>query len=615
MPALPQSGELRRLLKALRMSVSSRQYFAHSVKLLAGCVTRAGRQTFARNLRSLSLPPIGRIGYQQWIADRLRLRGPLYPLRPTRGTFSFLTTVYDTKGRYVLELFESVKAQTAGDFEWVLLDNGSTRPDTLAAIAELRRDPRVVYARVERNLGIIGGIAHCLHRATGRYVLPLDSDDLLYPDALQILAHAIAQHDEPPLLFTDEDKVREQPTPFDAYHKPDWDPVLFWNSCYIAHLCAIRRDLALQLGIYSDDDARGCHDWDTFFRFLRAGHTPLHVPEVVYSWRLHPQSCAGNIFSKSYIHESHRHVLGSNLAALPGAGNFELVQSPLFVDTPDWWVRRRHQQPRPLTALWVGPRGDAPPEWLRTHPLVRATEAVPPERLSDLVAPLARLRAHDPRGDGLVLVVYAGTRPIGEEWPWEAMGLCERFPDTAVVGGRLLDSAGKVWSAGEVIGFEGLLGAPDRGRMAADPGYFAWQRKQRSASAVHAAFCLVRSDFLTEFAAQSAPASAGFLGGWLAAHAAARGRRVVFSPLVQAIVPPHLPVSEAVADAEARAFVARHPRFLGGERYYATHLGLDAFDAHAAVPPAERERALRGHLQRLAITPPPRLTDVPATAS
>src|SRR5207245_216648 len=161
------------------------------------------------------------------------------------------------------------------------------------------------------------------------------------------------------------------------------------------------RDLALELGVYGDDAAKGCHDWDTFFRFVRTGHAPVHVPEVLYSWRMHPQSCSGNVFSKSYVFDSHRHVLGDNLRALP-----------------------------------------------------------PP--------------------DGLTLLVSEGVRPTHDEWPWEAMGLVERFPDTAVVGGRLLHPDGTLWSAGEVIGFESLVGSPDRGRHALDPGYFAWLKKQRT---------------------------------------------------------------------------------------------------------------------------------------
>src|SRR5258706_10683974 len=111
MPSL-RRDLVARLAKATRLACSSRRYFAHATKLLLGCVTRRGRQTFLRNLRGLSLPPIGEIPYDTWIVAHVRGRGERYPLRPAPGLFSFLTTVYDTKARYVRRLRDSVLAQT-----------------------------------------------------------------------------------------------------------------------------------------------------------------------------------------------------------------------------------------------------------------------------------------------------------------------------------------------------------------------------------------------------------------------------------------------------------------------------------------------------------------------
>lgn len=599
-------NSITRARKALGMALSSRHYFCYAMRLLLGCCTSSGRARFRRQLQGLNMPARRSVEYPQWLASNIAARGEKYRAGAAPGMFSFLTTVYETKGRYVLDLFESVKQQTVGEFEWILLDNGSTKSDTLAAIEQVRQDPRVVYVRVEENLGILGGISLCLQRATGRYVVPLDSDDLMTPDALAILRHHIlagggsadggegggVEDGGPALLFTDEDKCRETPAPFEAYHKPEWDPVLFWNSCYIAHLCAVRRDLAIQLGVYTDDNAHGCHDWDTFFRFYVAGHEPVHVPEVTYSWRQHPQSCAGNIFSKSYIHESHQHVLMRNLELTAGTRLFELTQSPLFVETPDWWVKRKHIEPQRLVALYVH-RGDASvPAWLRDHELVGAVAVVHADQLSQAERALAELGDHQPGREDLVLVVGEGTEPAGDEWPWEVMAMFERFADTSVVGGRLLDEQGNLWSAGEVAGFGGIVGAPDRGRQPLDPGYFAWLRKQRTVTALHPAFCAVRAGFLTDGIALDPDMSFPMLGAWLGALARERKRRVVFSPVIEASIVVAMLPSEAVTGAEARRFFARFPTFVDRDDYYPMHFGLEPSSAFAAVAEEERRDAL-----------------------
>ncbi|MCH7477226.1 MAG: glycosyltransferase [SAR324 cluster bacterium] len=278
-------------------------------------------------------------GYQRWIAQRLRERERLYPARLEPGLLSLVTPVWNTRPEFLTVLLDSLLGQTAGlGFEWIVLDNGSTNPGTIAFLRRLGEHPFVRLSRVEQNLGIMGGMRRGLEQATGRYILPLDSDDFLYPDCLEIFAWHIKEHGHPPFLYSDEDILDGEVSVF-PYSKPDWDPVLFLNSCYISHLCAIDRRLALDLGAYSDHAAHGSHDWDTFVRFLIAGHTPVHVPEIVYSWRMHAQSTAGgNIATKTFVYDSQRTVLNKFLASRPASGRYYLEQSPLFRFTPKGWV-------------------------------------------------------------------------------------------------------------------------------------------------------------------------------------------------------------------------------------------------------------------------------------
>ena len=180
------------------------------------------------------------------------------------------------------------------------MDNGSDRADTKEVLDRLAEHPAVHLDRSCQNEGIIGGLRRCLAMARNRYIAQLDHDDLLSPDCLRILTTSLREANYPALAYTDEDKI-EEGRPRDAYFKPDWDPVLFVHSCYIAHLCVMDREVALKLGCYSDPGVQGSPDWDSFVRFYRAGHTPHHVPEIVYSWRMHAQSTAKNIASKDYI--------------------------------------------------------------------------------------------------------------------------------------------------------------------------------------------------------------------------------------------------------------------------------------------------------------------------
>ncbi len=292
--------EGRRAAAAINLPASWRSSLAEVVPklfdelaVLQGSPVREGERSRDDEGTSIVAP-----GFRNWPRDEYEVhrlqafarRRRQYPLRQEPGLFSLLTTVWNTPPEYLDALADSVLSQDADStFEWVLLDNGSHDPGTRRSVERLAKERAIRVFRVEGNLGIIGGMRFCLERATHRYILPVDSDDLLTPDCLRVLSHALRQAGYPALAYTDEDNLEgshfSQP-----YFKPTFDPVLFANSCYTAHLGAIDRELALELGAYTDQRAEGSHDWDTFTRFLAAGHTPLHIPEVLYSWRIHQTS-------------------------------------------------------------------------------------------------------------------------------------------------------------------------------------------------------------------------------------------------------------------------------------------------------------------------------------
>lgn len=529
------------------------------------------------------------VEYQRWMKSRLAARRTLYRApRNEPGLLSFLTTVWNTPVDYVRALADSLLGQAVDqDFEWVVLDNGSSDRATIECLADLAgRHKQIRYLRMEQNLGIVGGMRLCLEHATGRYVLPLDSDDLLYPDCLRIMAWHIQQNGYPPLLYSDEDKLQGGQF-LGPFFKPEWDPVLFANSCYIAHLCAIDRQTCLELGIYSDRGAEGCHDWDTFFRFWLAGHNPVHVPEVLYSWRMHESSCALNVESKSFIHQSHRAVLTRYLAASTCDDRFELLLNPLLQGRPDWWIRRKHTAPRPLLSVVMSDTGATDGQ------TVVCSSDYPDHRVSVVkydegVAGLKALVAQAADEHGLVCLVSERMRIENSEWPWEALGLMERYPDTSVVGGVIRNRDRAITEAGREFGFGGGLGCPHRGQREGEPGYAAAIWRQRSVSAVSSQFCVFDAAFLLDLLENGCPADARLemLGAWAGAYACRTGRRVVYSPFMQSSSDDDW--QSRIPAAEETRFLQANADLLPDHRYYPVLLSLDAGQPFRRVDDAER---------------------------
>ena len=525
-----------------------------------------------------------RTGYERFREDRFRQRRRLYRTNQIPGLLSFLTTVWNTDVKYLQVLAESVRRQAGGThFEWLVLDNGSTSRETTDFLASLSAYPFVRLHRVEENLGIVGGMRYCLERASGTYILPLDSDDYIYPDCVNVLTWHIKHYGFPALLYTDEDKIRDG-RHVDPYFKPAWDPVLFVNSCYIAHLCGIDRKLALELGVYSDEGAEGCHDWDTFTRFMLSGLEPHHVPEVLYSWRIHPQSTAGNIDSKHYIHNSHEVVLNKFIIAQSVPDLYALELSPLFNGTPDRWFRRKPVNARPVFAvLFHSNTGRA-----ETAAVNAGFDAALP-----VTAPLGQLKdvATAAAADGaLVHLRWDKTHPDAADWRWEAIGLMELFPDTVMVGGRMISRDGKMITGGSYFGFGRGCDSPDHMRAVSDPGYFAQMWKQHSVSSVSAQHAVVDSRFLLEFIEEHRHAHVSFpyLGAWLGAYARRRRKRVVYTPFMSATCDADW--DDLVSEEERCALVMLYEDLMPDPLLLSPHLGLTPETAYQAVDSTVRER-------------------------
>ena len=204
--------------------------------------------------------------------------------------------------------------------------------------------PAVQLHRIDRNAGIIGGLRFCLERAKRRYVVPLDSDDLLTPDAVRVLSHALKRSGYPALAYSDEDKV-----------EADHSEILTSSLTGILSCSstpAISRTSARSIASLPSSSERtpiptpravmiGTRSRDS----ISPATSPLHVPEVFYSWRMHAESTAGNIGSKPYV--SRLAAQGAQQGAVCGADPalYDLQPSPLFNGTPDWWIRRGRRDP------------------------------------------------------------------------------------------------------------------------------------------------------------------------------------------------------------------------------------------------------------------------------
>ena len=122
--------------------------------------------------------------YEHYRISELRKRRSIYPNQREKGLITLATSAFNTDARFLRELASSIYSQDGGmNFEWLILDNGSTDPSTIQTLKEISRFNEARLITVKKNLGIIGGMRLLLEEASGKYILPIDSDDVLAPES------------------------------------------------------------------------------------------------------------------------------------------------------------------------------------------------------------------------------------------------------------------------------------------------------------------------------------------------------------------------------------------------------------------------------------------------
>lgn len=185
-------------------------------------------------------------------------------------------------GTYLAGALLTVFEQTHDSWEVIIVDDGSTDPETVTILSELDM-PRVQIVRQD-NTGLPGARNTGIRRASGEFIVSLDADDELLPAYLETMVGAL--EDDPDAafshcwaeLFGDVNWVWAT-RPFNPY------AVLLSNS--MLQVATFRRAAWEAVGGYDETMTHGNEDWDMWLRFQEAGWGNVQVREPLYRYRKH----------------------------------------------------------------------------------------------------------------------------------------------------------------------------------------------------------------------------------------------------------------------------------------------------------------------------------------
>jgi glycosyltransferase involved in cell wall biosynthesis len=230
---------------------------------------------------------------------------------------SVCVTVFNYE-RFLEDCLRSIVAQTHKPLDLVIVDDESTKDDSLAAaIAWAKKNARRFY-RVSvlshpRNQGPAAARNSAFSYAMGETVFIIDADNEIYPRCIARLYAAMNDGEFDAAYtqleyFGDERKIGSADI---------WDPVVIAQENYVDVMALIKKSAWAQVGGFSHIE-EGWEDYDFWLKFIDAGLLPGYVPEILSRYRVHGTSRTRT--DAHAAHEQLRAIMAYRHPALPEAG-------------------------------------------------------------------------------------------------------------------------------------------------------------------------------------------------------------------------------------------------------------------------------------------------------
>mgnify|MGYP002622889697 CR=1 FL=1 len=433
---------------------------------------------------------------------------------------SVLVPLYNTPEKFLKEMIDSVVTQTYSNWELCLADGSDDEHSFVGDICKeySDKDNRIVYKHLEENLGISDNTNACMKMATGDYIGLFDHDDLLTQDALFEVVIRLNEDRDIGALYTDEDKYlydsrKKSGTYVQPHFKPDYNPDLLRSCNYICHFFVVKKSIADEVGGFRKE-FDGSQDFDFIFRCVEKAGKVVHIPKILYHWRIHANSTAASPENKMYCYEAGRHAIEEHLkrnnidAEVTITDNlgyyrvkYPLIDKPLvsiiIVNKDERKVLQKCIESviskstyKNYEIIVIDNNSEADDIKEYYNGIANAKNiSVEYWDKEDNISQIINHGVKIAKGD-YILLLDNHAEVISEDWIEEMLSNCLRN-DVGIVGAKILYKNNTIRHCGKVIGLGGIAGNAYAGQDANYLGYSGRALAHQNLSAVSASCMMV----------------------------------------------------------------------------------------------------------------------------
>lgn len=202
---------------------------------------------------------------------------------------SVVMSVYNGE-KYLRESIESILNQTYRNFEFIIINDGST--DSTREIVLSYDDPRICLIDNKENIGLTKSLNKGLRIARGGYIARMDADDISMPNRFESQIDFLNHHREYAVVGTLLKVINENSKVIFTIEKPiqhtDIRDFLNRDNC-IGHGSAMIRKTCLQSVGFYDESIEKSQDYDLWLR-ISQNYKLANIPQYLYMWRNHKEN-------------------------------------------------------------------------------------------------------------------------------------------------------------------------------------------------------------------------------------------------------------------------------------------------------------------------------------
>lgn len=468
--------------------------------------------------------------------------------------FSIVVPLYKTPLPYLEDLIWSIQAQTYEKWKLYLSD-GSGKESSLKEVLRnyARKEKRIHIIENDCRLNISDNTNRALEQVDGGYVVFVDHDDTLAPDALYECVKVLNREPDVEVIYTDSDKLSENGKRYsEPCFKPDFNMELLRCQNYICHLTVIQKRFLDKVG-YLNSNYSGVQDYDHILRCVEQTNRIVHIPKILYHWRMCPGSVAVDTDNKPYTYELFQKILREHYDRMG-------IQAEVKAVFPGV-VRTVYQLPyEPLVSVIIANKDhredlmrcveslEQESEYKNLEILIVENNSVSEEIVTyyDQVQRQydnVRVLRYEKEFNYADIQNYAAVRAKGDHLlllnndTWlerpesirEMLGYCMR-DDVGIVGAKLLYPDDTIQHAGVIVGLGGVADHAFVGMDREDPGYCCRAICAQEYSAVTAACLMVKKTVFMEVGGMDTELKIAFNDVDFCLRVKEAGYKIIYNP-------------------------------------------------------------------------------------